>query len=63
MLFPPLFVGLGDHAVVRLEQFRTPETMAKLSLLQVGEHLMCLTGNRFRETATARAKGGFDCAG
>jgi isopenicillin N synthase-like dioxygenase len=56
----PLFFGLDYHAIVEpLEQFRTPETLAKYPPIKAGEHLMRMTVNAFRYMADAREKGAF----
>ncbi len=56
----PLFFGLDYHAVVEpLEQFRTPETLAKYPPMRAGEHLMRMTAKGFRYIADAREKGVF----
>lgn len=54
----PLFFGLDYHAVVEpLEQFRTPETIAKYPPMKAGEHLARMSIKAFRYMAEAHEKG------
>lgn len=54
----PLFFGLDYHSVVEpLENFRTPETIAKYPAIKAGDHLMRMSVNAFRYMADARDKG------
>ncbi|MEM6303441.1 MAG: 2-oxoglutarate and iron-dependent oxygenase domain-containing protein [Pseudomonadota bacterium] len=56
----PLFFGLDYNAVVEpLEQFRTPETIAKYPAIKAGEHLMRMTASAFRYIGDAKDKGIF----